>query len=177
MVSLVTLTFPNGIERSYEAGVTGVEIAATISKSLAKKAVAIVINNVLTDLADPINYDATIKIVTRDDKEALELIRHDCAHVLAEAVQDLFPGTQVAIGPVIDNGFYYDFARDTPFSPEDFTLIEERMGEIIKHNIPFTKEIWSRDKAKQHFRQLGENYKVELLEAIPRDSEIKIYRQ
>jgi len=176
-VSSITLTFPDGAARSYDTGITGAQLAANISKSLAKKAVALLVDGDLTDLSDPIHNDAAVKIVTRMDDEALELIRHDCAHVLAEAVQDLFPETQVTIGPVIENGFYYDFARDTPFSPDDFGRIEERMHEIIKRNSPFTKEIWSREQAKAHFKQQGEDYKVELIDAIPDGDEVKIYRQ
>ncbi|MEN2495200.1 MAG: Threonine--tRNA ligase [Hyphomicrobiaceae bacterium hypho_1] len=176
-MSSVTLTFPDGVVRSYNVGITGAEIAANISKSLYKKAVAISLNNILVDLNDPIINSSTIKIITRTDKEALELIRHDCAHVLAQAVQELFPDTQVAIGPVIKNGFYYDFARQTPFSLDDLKLIEEHMVKIIELNEPFTKEIWSLDRAKSHFKSMGEIYKIKLLEAIPKGDDIKIYRQ
>ena len=118
-----------------------------------------------------------VEIVTRDDPRALELIRHDAAHVLAEAVQELWPGTQVTIGPVIENGFYYDFARNEPFTPEDFPVIEKKMREIIARNRPFTKEVWTRDKARQVFRDKGERYKVELVDAIPEGEDLKIYRQ
>jgi threonyl-tRNA synthetase len=176
-MSQVTVTFPDGNQRNFEAGITGGELAQSISKSLAKKAVAIKCNGVLADLADPIITDTEIEIVTRTDDAALELIRHDCAHVLAEAVQELFPGTQVTIGPVIDNGFYYDFARDEPFHPDDLEKIEARMRDIIKRDKPFTKEIWSRDEAKEFFRAKGELYKVELVDAIPEGEDIKIYRQ
>src|SRR5262245_44399274 len=116
---MITLTFPDGSNRQIESGTTAAQVAASISKSLEKKAVAALVTGKLTDLADPISADSKLRIVTRDDPEALELIRHDCAHVLAEAVQELFPGTQVTIGPVIENGFYYDFFRNEPFSPED----------------------------------------------------------
>lgn len=176
-MTTITLTFPDGSERSYDAGITGVDLAAAISKSLAKKAVAMAVDGELKDLADPIHRDASVKILTRTDTEALELIRHDCAHVLAEAVQELFPDTQVTIGPVIENGFYYDFAREKPFSPDDFSQIEERMCEIIKRNALFTREIWSRKQAKEHFTQQGEHYKVELVDAIPEGEDVKIYRQ
>ena len=131
----------------------------------------------LVDLAEPIQADATIEIVTRTDDAALELIRHDAAHVMAEAVQELFPGTQVTIGPVIDNGFYYDFAREEPFTPEDLEVIEKKMREIIGRNQPFTKEVWSRNEAKDYFAKQGEEYKVELIDAIPEDEDVKIYRQ
>ena len=118
-----------------------------------------------------------IEIVTREHKRALELIRHDAAHVLAEAVQELWPGTQVTIGPVIENGFYYDFARNEPFTPEDFPAIEKKMREIIARNRPFTKEVWDRARARQVFRDKGEAYKVELIDAIPDDQDLKIYYQ
>ncbi len=174
---MVNLTFPDGSVREYDAGTTGVDVAAGISKSLAKKAVAMKLDGVLTDLADPIKSDASIEIVTRTDDAALELIRHDAAHVMAEAVQELFPGTQVTIGPVIADGFYYDFARNEPFTTEDLTAIETKMREIIARNAPFTKEVWSRDVAKKHFSDKGESYKVELVDAIPEGQDLKIYRQ
>ncbi len=173
----VNLRFPDGAIRPVEKGTTGSELAQSISKSLAKKAVALTLNGALVDLADPIEADADIRIITRNDPEALELIRHDAAHVMAEAVQDLWPGTQVTIGPVIENGFYYDFAKDEPFQPEDLEKIEKKMGEIIARNAPFTKEVWSREEAKEHFREMGELYKVELVDAIPEDQTIKIYKQ
>ncbi|OYY59015.1 MAG: threonine--tRNA ligase, partial [Rhizobiales bacterium 35-66-30] len=128
---MVTLTFPDGAQREFALGTTGADVAGAISKSLAKKSVAIVLNETLTDLSDPILEDARIQIVTRDDPRALELIRHDAAHVLAEAVQSLYPGTQVTIGPVIENGFYYDFARNEPFTTDDLPKIEAKMREII----------------------------------------------
>ncbi|WP_350334754.1 threonine--tRNA ligase [Coralliovum pocilloporae] len=174
---MITLTFPDGATREMEPGVSGADVALAISKSLSKKAVASKINGVLSDLSDPIHADADIEIVTRDAPEALELIRHDCAHVLAEAVQDLFPGTQVTIGPVIENGFYYDFARDEPFSVDDFAAIEKRMRQIIERDAPFTKELWSRDEAKAFFAEKGEHYKVELVDMIPEGEDLKIYRQ
>ncbi len=173
----ITLTFPDGAKRTFPKGTTGKALAETISKSLAKKAVAMAINGRLADLADPIEADAEIKIITRNDPEALELIRHDAAHVMAEAVQDLFPGTQVTIGPVIENGFYYDFFRNEPFHPEDLQKIEARMREIIKRDEPFVKEVWTRDKAKSFFREKGEEFKVELVDAIPENEDVKIYRQ
>ena len=174
---MVALTFPDSSKREFDAGVTGAEVAASIAKSLAKKAVAMKIDGELRDLAEPIAADCAIEIVTRDDADALPLIRHDAAHVMAEAVQTLFPGTQVTIGPVIEDGFYYDFARDEPFTPEDFEAIEKKMAEIIKADKPFTKEIWQRDEAKRHFASAGEHYKVELIDAIPEGDEIRVYRQ
>ena len=183
MADAVSLTFPDGSVKKFDAGTTGRDVAESISKSLAKKAVAIALDGDLRDLADPV-ADGAIEIVTRDDPRALELIRHDAAHVMAEAVQELWPGTQVTIGPVIENGFYYDFKRidpdtreDWPFTPEDLPVIEKKMREIIQRNSPFTKEVWSRDKARDVFADMGEAYKVELVDAIPDDQELKIYKQ
>ncbi|MEP9368908.1 threonine--tRNA ligase [Xanthobacter sp. VNH20] len=174
---MVTLTFPDGAQREFAAGTTGAAVAAAISKSLAKKSVAIILDETLTDLADPILEDARIQIVTRDDPRALELIRHDAAHVLAEAVQSLYPGTQVTIGPVIENGFYYDFARNEPFTTDDLPKIEAKMREIIAKDRPFTKEVWSREEAKRVFAEKGEAFKVELVDAIPEGQDLKIYKQ
>jgi threonyl-tRNA synthetase len=174
---MIHLTFPDGSVRDYEPGITGAELAASISKSLAKKAVALALDGALADLADPIERDASVKILTREDPEALELIRHDCAHVMAEAVQALYPGTQVTIGPVIENGFYYDFYREESFTPDDLEKIEAKMHEIIAGDKPFTKEVWSRKKAKDWFRESGEEFKVELVDAIPEGEDVKIYRQ
>jgi threonyl-tRNA synthetase len=174
---MITLTFPDGAERQFESGITGREIVEGIAKSLAKRTVAMALDGTVVDLADPITRDARIEFLNREDPRSLELIRHDCAHVLAEAVQELFPGTQVTIGPVIENGFYYDFARNEPFTPEDFPAIEAKMREIIARDKPFTKEVWSRDKAKQVFADKGETYKVELVDAIPEGQDLKIYSQ
>ena len=174
---MITLTFPDGAQRQYAPGTTGREIVEGIAKSLAKRTVAMALDGTVTDLADPITKDARIEFLSREDPRALELIRHDCAHVLAEAVQELFPGTQVTIGPVIENGFYYDFARNEPFTPEDFPAIEAKMREIIARDKPFTKEVWSREKAKKVFAEKGETYKVELVDAIPEGQDLKIYFQ
>ncbi len=174
---MVTVTFPDGAERSFEAGTTAEQVAAAISKSLEKKAVAAVINGTLADLSDPLTADAKLEIVVRDDPRALELIRHDAAHVLAEAVQELFPGTQVTIGPVIENGFYYDFSRNEPFSLADFPAIEKKMREIIQRDKPFTKSVKTREEAKEFFRTKGEMFKVELVDAIPGAEDIKFYNQ
>ena len=175
--SLFTLEFPDGASKTFESGTTGRDVAEGISKSLAKKAVAISLNGEICDLADPIAGSGAIEIITRSDERALELIRHDCAHVLAEAVQEIWPETKVSIGPVIDNGFYYDFDRGEPFTPEDLPVIEKKMAEIIRRNAPFEKEIWSRDEAKSHFVKTGESYKVELVDAIPEGESVKIYKQ
>ena len=174
---MITLSFPDGNKREFDAGVTGLDVATSIAKSLAKKSVAMKLDGELSDLSDPIEKDSAIEFVMREDDDALELIRHDCAHVLAEAVQELFPDTQVTIGPVIENGFYYDFARETPFTLDDLAVIEKKMREIIQRNKPFTKEFWSRDKAKEHFATKGEDYKVELVDAIPEGEELKMYAQ
>ncbi|WP_334147486.1 threonine--tRNA ligase [Hyphomicrobium sp.] len=175
--SEVTITFPDGKSRKVAAGTTGLEIAKSISPSLAKRTVAMSLDGALADLADPVTKDVSIKFVSRTDPEALELIRHDAAHVMAEAVQSLWPGTQVTIGPVIENGFFYDFAKQQPFEPEDIPRIEKKMAEIIQKNAPFTKEVWSRDKTKAFFRDKGETFKIELVDAIPPDQDVKIYKQ
>ena len=174
---MITLTFPDGARREVEQGLSAAQVAASIAKSLEKKAVAAVVNGVLVDLHDPINADATLQIVTREDARALELIRHDCAHVLAEAVQELYPGTQVTIGPVIENGFFYDFHRNQPFTTEDFAPIEKKMREIIARDKPFTKSVKTREEAKELYRARGENFKVELVDAIPGNEDIKFYDQ
>jgi len=174
---MVALTFPDGARREYPNGITGLDIAKGISPSLAKRTVAMALDNALMDLNDPIERDAKIELLTREDPRSLELIRHDCAHVLAEAVQTLWPGTQVTIGPVIENGFYYDFFRNQPFTPEDFDAIEKKMREIIARDKPFTKEVWSREQAKRVFKDKGELFKVELVDAIPADQDLKIYKQ
>ncbi|NTF42056.1 threonine--tRNA ligase [Rhizobium rhizogenes] len=176
MSQSVSLTFPDGSVRSFAAGTTGRDVAESISKSLAKKSVAIAIDGTVRDLSDPVT-DGKIEIITRTDDRALELIRHDAAHVMAEAVQELWPGTQVTIGPVIENGFYYDFAKNEPFTPDDLPVIEKKMREIIQRNAPFTKQIWSREKAKEVFAAKGERYKVELVDAIPEGQDLKIYYQ
>src|ERR1700686_5076750 len=174
---MVALTFPDGARREYPDNITGLEIAKGISPSLAKRTVAMALDGALADLADPIEKDAKLEFLTRDDPRALELIRHDAAHVMAEAVQSLWPGTQVTIGPVIENGFYYDFARNQPFTLEDLPVIEKKMKEIVARDKPFSKEIWSREQAKKTFHAMGENFKVELVDAIPEDQTIKIYKQ
>jgi threonyl-tRNA synthetase len=174
---MVALTFPDGARREFPDNITGLDIAKGISPSLAKRTVAMALDGVVADLADPIGRDARIEFISREDPRALELIRHDCAHVLAEAVQTLWPGTQVTIGPVIENGFYYDFFRNEPFTPDDFAAIEKKMREIIARDKPFTKEVWSREETKKVFRDKGELFKVELVDAIPADQQIKIYKQ
>ncbi|KQT78709.1 threonine--tRNA ligase [Methylobacterium sp. Leaf466] len=171
------LTFPDGNTRDVEAGTTGRSVVEGIAKSLAKRTVAMALDGRVCDLADPIDRDARIEFLDRADPRSLELIRHDCAHVLAEAVQALWPDTQVTIGPVIENGFYYDFSRPEPFTPEDFPKIEAKMREIIARDAPFTKEIWTREDVRDLFSEKGEAYKVELVDAIPPGDDLKIYRQ
>ncbi|MEM1376397.1 MAG: threonine--tRNA ligase [Pseudomonadota bacterium] len=176
MGDTVQLIFPDNSKREYPAGTTGREVADGISKSLGKKSLAMALDAELMDLADPV-ADGAIEFIGRDDPRALELIRHDCAHVMAEAVQELWPGTQVTIGPVIENGFFYDFAKNEPFTPDDLPKIEKKMQQIIKRNDKFTKEVWSRDEAKAKFAEMGEQYKVQLVDAIPEGEDVKIYRQ
>ncbi len=174
---MIAVTFPDGARREFSPGITGLEIAKGISPSLAKRTVAMALDGAVVDLSDKLERDASIEFIARDDPRALELIRHDAAHVLAEAVQSLWPGTQVTIGPVIENGFYYDFFRNEPFTPEDFPAIEKKMREIIAKDKPFTKEVWTREQAKKVFRDKGENFKIELIDAIPPGEDLKIYKQ
>jgi threonyl-tRNA synthetase len=174
---MITLTFPDGAKRQYPADITGLEVAKGISPSLAKRTVAMALDGELADLTDRVGRDARIEFISRDDPRALALIRHDAAHVMAEAVQTLWPGTQVTIGPVIENGFYYDFFRNEPFTPEDFPAIEKKMREIIARDAPFSKEVWSREEVKRVFRDRGELFKVELVDAIPEGEAIRIYKQ
>src|SRR5215213_8212343 len=171
------ITLPDGSVRRFDGPVTGTAIAAAIGPGLAKAALAMQVDGKTRDLSAAIAEDAAVRFITRNDPGALELIRHDAAHVLAEAVQSLWPGTQVTIGPAIENGFYYDFFRNEPFTPEDFSAIEKKMRENIARDKPFTKEVWSREQAKQTFAGTGERFKVELIDAIPADQSIKIYKQ
>ncbi|MGD9544484.1 MAG: threonine--tRNA ligase [Methylocystis sp.] len=174
---MVAVTFPDGASRQFEPGVSGVDIAKSISPSLAKRSLAMTLDGALVDLASPIERDARIEFVTREDPRALDLIRHDAAHVLAEAVQELYPGTQVTIGPVIENGFYYDFFRAEPFTLEDLPAIEKKMREIVARDAKITREVWNRDDAKQWFLTKGEIFKGELIDAIKSDEPLSIYRQ
>ena len=177
MSEKITITFPDGNKKEVDKGINGLELASQISKSLAKESVAIKINNEIKDISLPINSDASVAILKRDSEEALELIRHDCAHVMAEAVQELFPGTQVTIGPAIENGFYYDFARDEPFTVADLPKIEKKMHDIIQRNKNFIREVWSKEESIKHFKDKGESYKVELINDLPDNEEISIYKQ
>ena len=171
------IELPDGSVRRYDDAVTGAEIAAGIAKSLARDAVAIRVNGALWDLSRPIGEDAKIEIVTRDSEDGLELLRHDAAHVLAEAVKELWPDTQVTIGPAIENGFYYDFAREEPFTEEDLAVIEARMKEIVDRNEAIAREVWERDQAIAFFRGQGEEYKAQIIEDIPEGETLTLYRQ
>ena len=174
---MITLTLPDGSTRDQDTPLTGVAFAESISKSLAKKALALKIDGEMRDLATLIEHDCEIAVITADDDEGVEIMRHDCAHVLAQAVQELFPDTQVTIGPVIDAGFFYDFARQTPFSLDDLEAIESRMRDIVDRNEPIVREVWNRDEAIAHFREIGEVYKAEIIADIPGDEDITVYRQ
>ncbi|GGD18981.1 threonine--tRNA ligase [Aquisalinus flavus] len=172
---MLQITLPDGSIRPYDGPVTGTGIAEDISKSLAKKAIAMKVDGAVRDIWDWIEKDATVEIITRDSAEALDLVRHDAAHLLAQAVQALFPGTQVTIGPVIEDGFYYDFARKEPFSTEDFEKIEKKMGELVDADLPTKKEVWSRDEAIAKFDSMGETYKAEIIRDLPQGEDIKVY--
>jgi threonyl-tRNA synthetase len=171
----VNITLPDGKVLTFTRGVTGAEIAAAIGPGLAKAALIVEVNGKQWDIFRPIDQDAKLRVITRRDPEALELIRHDTAHVLAMAVQELFPGTQVTIGPAIEDGFYYDFARDTPFTPDDLPKIEAKMREIVAKDLPTKRVVWPRDEAIKHFESIGETFKAELISSLPADEEISIY--
>ncbi len=173
----IIVTFPDGNIKEYKKGITGYQIAESIAKSLAKEAIAIELNNKVCDISLEIHNNVSLKIIKRNDESALELIRHDCAHVMAEAVQELFPETQVTIGPAIDNGFYYDFSRDKAFTPDDLIIIEKKMHEIIQKNTSFIREIWKRDDAISFFKNKKEHYKAELISDLPQDEIITLYKQ
>ena len=174
---MVAITLPDGSKREFDKPVSGADVAADIGPGLAKAALAVRVGGEMKDLSTVIDADAEIAIVTAKDEDTLELLRHDCAHVMAEAVKELFPGTQVTIGPNIENGFYYDFARDEPFVPEDLEKIEARMHEIVKRDEPVTREVWDRAEAIKFFKDKGEHYKAEIIEEIPGDEEVSLYRQ
>ena len=174
----ITITLPDGSAHAHAAGVTPAEIAADIGPGLAKAALAARVNGDLWDIKRAIEADAEVALITaRDEADALELIRHDAAHVMAQAVQELYPGTQVTIGPTIEDGFYYDFARDEPFTLDDLPAIEERMREIVGRDEAITREVWDRDEAIAYFKSIGEHYKAEIIADLPADEPITIYRQ
>jgi threonyl-tRNA synthetase len=172
-----TITLPDGSQRPYPAPLSGAELAASIGSGLAKAALAVKIDGKVKDLATIIDHDAKVEIVTRTHPDALDLLRHDAAHVMAEAVQELYPGTQITFGPATETGFYYDFHREEPFTPEDFAKIEKRMAEIVDRNETITREIWTRDQAVEYFKSIGETFKADWVKEIPADEEISIYRQ
>ena len=174
---MITLTLPDGATRQFDEPLTGIAFAESISKSLAKKALALKINGEAVDLATVIDSDCEIAVLTASDEEGVNLMRHDCAHVLAEAVQELFPDTQVTIGPVIENGFYYDFAREAPFSLDDLEKIEARMRDIVDRDEEIIREVWNRDEAIAHFRDIGEIYKADIIASIPAGEDVSVYRQ
>ncbi|MCZ4296790.1 threonine--tRNA ligase [Henriciella marina] len=175
---MINVTLPDGSQRQYEDGASPADVAESISISLAKAALAAKVNGELYDLNRPLDGDAEVAIVTARDKEGLELIRHDAAHVLAQAVQEMYPDTQVTIGPVIDDGFYYDFAREKPFSTEDFERIEKKMEEIIDKDYPIVREVWSKEDAIETFKKIGEDYKAQIIDdIIPPGEPITVYKQ
>jgi threonyl-tRNA synthetase len=171
------ITLPDGSERHFDASVSGADVAASIGEGLAKAAVAVRVDGSPWDLGRLIEDDAKVEILTRDSDDGLELLRHDAAHVLAEAVKELWPETQVTIGPAIENGFYYDFARDEAFTDADLEVIDTRMKEIVDRNEAIEREVWKRDEAVAFFRGIGENYKAEIIESIPSDEDLTLYRQ
>ena len=174
---MIDLIFPDGSKRQFEAGVTGRAVAASIAISLAKRAALIKLDGELLDVDRALDHGGKFEILARDAPEVLETIRHDASHIMAEAVQELFPGTQVTIGPAIEDGFYYDFARDEPFSLDDLAKIEERMKQIVDRDEPIVREVWKRDEAIAHFKSIGEAYKAELIEGIPAGEDVSVYRQ
>jgi len=174
---MVALSLPDGSVRSFDGPVSGADVAASIGPGLAKAALAVLVDGEMRDLTRPIAHDASVAIVTAKSPEALELLRHDASHVMAEAVQELYPGTQVTIGPAIENGFYYDFAREQPFTPDDLVKIEDRMREIVDRDETIVREVWDRDAAIAHFLSLGETYKAEIIGAIPAGEAVTLYRQ
>ena len=176
MKEKINITLPDGSKKEFSKGITGYDIALNISEGLAKQAILVEINGQLRDLSYPITEDSDLKILKKDADIALEIIRHDCAHVMAEAVQFLFPGTQITIGPAIENGFYYDFAAENPFTMEDLEKIEKKMHEIIDKGETLTREIWSREEAIKHFDEIGESYKVQLIGDIPNEEELTVYK-
>ncbi|MFP6730599.1 MAG: threonine--tRNA ligase [Alphaproteobacteria bacterium] len=174
---MISITLPDGSSREYEPGVSGADVAASIGPGLAKAALAIKLDGDMIDLATPIGADAAIEIITIKSPEALDLVRHDTAHVMAEAVKELYPETQITIGPNIEDGFFYDFARPTAFTPDDLENIEKRMHEIVKRNEPISREVWARDEAIAFFKGAGEHYKAEIIADLPEGETITLYRQ
>ena len=173
----VVVTLPDGKQLEFAGPVTGAKVAAAIGPGLGKAAIAIRVDGRVRDLATVIDHDAAVAIITRETPEGLEILRHDAAHVMAEAVKELYPDTQVTFGPATETGFYYDFARAEPFTPEDLERIEARMREIVRRDENITREVWDRDAAAAFFASIGEAYKAEYIGEIPGDEEISLYRQ
>ena len=165
----------DGKKIKFNQSIDGFELAKNISKSLEKSALIMEVNGQLRDLSHKITVNSKVKIITSKDKEGLEVLRHDAAHIMAMAVQELYPKTQVTIGPVIENGFYYDFARKEPFTSDDLKKIEKKMSEIIDRDVKTKREVWERKKAIEHFEKIGEKYKAEIIESIPKNEELSIY--
>src|SRR5476649_1604638 len=174
---MINISLPDGSVRSFDKPVSGAEIAASIGPGLAKAALALRVDGKMKDLATVVDHDAKIGIVTSRDQQALELLRHDAAHVLAQAVQELYPRTQITFGPATDEGFYYDFVRAEPFSPEDFAKIEQKMAEIVDRDLPIVRQVWDRAKIKDYFKQHGESFKAEWVDELPKDEIITVYKQ
>ena len=172
---MLNITLPDGKKLTFEKKVSGIKIAEKISKSLAKEALVMSVDGNLKDLSFEIEKDCSVKILTAKDKDGLDTIRHDTAHILAMAVQELFPGTQVTIGPTIENGFYYDFSRKEPFTENDLKKIEKKMSEIVDRDEPTYREVWDREKAILHFKKIGENYKSEIIKDIPKGEDVSVY--
>ena len=165
----------DGKKIPFDEKINGFDLIKKISKSLEKKALIMEVDGNLKDISFEITKNSKVKIITADDKDGLDVLRHDAAHIMAMSVQELFPGTQVTIGPVIENGFYYDFARQEPFTPEDLEKIEKKMSEIIDQDVETRREVWERDLAIEHFKKIGEKYKAEIIESIPKSEELSIY--
>ncbi|MCK5165971.1 MAG: threonine--tRNA ligase, partial [Rhodospirillaceae bacterium] len=174
---MISLTLPDGSERTFDNPVTGFDVASDIGPGLAKAALAVRVDGEMRDLDFLIEKDSAFSVVTAKDEDALDLIRHDCAHILAEAVKELYPDVQVTIGPSIENGFYYDFARSEPFTPEDLVVIEKRMHEIVKRDEKIVRSVRPRDEAIEFFKGMGEHYKAQLIEAIPAGEDVSLYSQ
>lgn len=173
----ILITLPDQSQREYESGVTGLEVAESIGKSLAKDAVAVSVNNELWDLTRPISNDAEVSVITRNSEEGLDILRHDAAHILAEAAKEIYPQIQVTIGPSIENGFYYDFHREEPFTPDDLETIEARMHEIVARNESIRRDVWERDQAIDYFKGIGENFKAEIISDLPKEEPLTVYTQ
>lgn len=174
---MIEITLPDGAIKEYPQGVTGFEIAASISKKLAKEAIVVRVNDTLWDITRPIETNSHVAIITKNDPEALEIFRHDAAHALAQAAKELYPEVQVTIGPSIENGFYYDFYREAPFTPEDLKKLEDRMRKIVDRNETIERQVWERDKAIEYFKSIGEHFKAEIIADLPADEEVTVYKQ